>query len=65
MAGQIRQRGERTWLVRWFLGRNAQGKREYEAATVHRTKKEARRSSEKSWARLTRARICPALAAFW
>lgn len=42
MPGQIIPRGERTWLVRIFLGRDPQTqKRKYEGHTVHGTKKEA------------------------
>ena len=42
MAGQIIPRGERTWLVRVFLGKDPQtGKRLYKNKTVHGTKKEA------------------------
>lgn len=41
MAGQIVKRGERTFLVRVFLGRNADGKRKYLNETVRGTKKEA------------------------
>lgn len=42
MAGQIIERGERTWLVRIFVGRDPQtGKRKYEGHTVHGTKKDA------------------------
>jgi len=40
MAGQIIQRGERTWLVRLYVGR-VQGKRKYDGHTVHGTKKDA------------------------
>lgn len=41
-SGQIIQRGERTWLVRVFLGREA-GKRKYANRTVHGIKKDAER----------------------
>jgi hypothetical protein len=42
MAGQIIERGERTWLVRIYVGRDQQtGKRRYEGHTVHGTKKDA------------------------
>jgi integrase len=42
MAGQIIQRGERTWLVRVYVGRDPRtGKRVYENKTIHGTKKEA------------------------
>jgi integrase len=42
MAGQIIERGERTWLVRVYIGRDRDGKRKYESHTVHGTKKDAR-----------------------
>ncbi len=41
MAGQVIARGDRTWLVRVFLGRGADGKRRYHNHTVHGTKKDA------------------------
>jgi integrase len=42
MAGQIIARGERTWLVRIYVGRDLKtGKRKYDGHTVHGTKKDA------------------------
>ncbi len=41
MAGQIIARGKNRWLVRIYLGRDSQGKRQYLNQTVHGTKKEA------------------------
>jgi integrase len=41
MAGQIEKRGDRVWMVRVFVGRNAEGKRKYANRTVHGTKKDA------------------------
>jgi integrase len=41
MAGQIIKRGENTWLVRIFSGRDAEGKRRYLNKTVRGTKREA------------------------
>jgi len=42
MAGQIIERGEQTWLVRIFLGRDPQtGKRKWLNHTIHGTKKKA------------------------
>lgn len=41
MAGQIIKRGERTWLVRIFLGRDANGKQMFHRKTIHGTKKDA------------------------
>jgi integrase len=38
MAGSIINRGKSTWLVRIFLGRNAEGRREYLNHTIHGTK---------------------------
>ena len=44
MAGQIVPRGERTWLVRVFIGRDSDtGKRQYQNKTIHGTKKDAQR----------------------
>lgn len=42
MAGQIIKRGE-SWLVRIFLGRDANGERKYFNKTIHGTKKEAQK----------------------
>ncbi|HYE72528.1 MAG TPA: integrase [Blastocatellia bacterium] len=41
MAGQIIKRGENTWLVRIFTGRDESGKRHYHNHTVRGTKKDA------------------------
>lgn len=41
MAGQIIKRGERTWLVRTFSGRDGQGKRHYANKMIHGSKKDA------------------------
>lgn len=44
MAGQLIQRGERTWLVRVFLGRDTQtGKRKYHNKTIRGNRKDAQR----------------------
>ena len=43
MAGQIIARGENTWVVRVFMGRDANGKRRYHNKTVHGTKKDAQK----------------------
>src|SRR6266480_7249867 len=41
-AGQIIPRGERTWLVRVFMGRDADsGKRKYVNKTIHGTLRDA------------------------
>ncbi len=42
-SGQITARGERKWLVRWYVDTDASGKRKYSAKTVHGTKKAAQR----------------------
>lgn len=47
MAGQIIKRGERTWLVRIFMGRDANGKQQFHHKTVHGTKKDAEQYSNK------------------
>jgi integrase len=41
MAGQVIKRGEKNWLVRIFMGRDAQGKRRYLNTTVRGTKRDA------------------------
>lgn len=43
MAGQIYKRGERTWQVRIFMGRDANGKQIFHRKTIHGTKKDADR----------------------
>ena len=43
MAGQIIKRGENTWTVRIFLGRDTNGKRRYFNKTIHGTKREAQK----------------------
>lgn len=44
MAGQLIQRGERTWLVRVFLGRDSKtGKRRYHNHTIRGAKKDAQK----------------------
>lgn len=43
MTGQIIKRGENTWYIRIFLGRDADGKRKYFNKTIHGTKKEAQK----------------------
>lgn len=43
MTGQLIKRGENTWLVRIFLGRNAKDIRKYFNKTIHGTKKDAQR----------------------
>src|SRR5258706_8962911 len=44
MPGQLIQRGEKTWTLRIFQGRDAAGKRQYLNRTIHGTKKEAQRA---------------------
>jgi integrase len=41
VAGQVGKRGDNTWLVRVFLGRDLTGKRKYYNKTIHGTKREA------------------------
>ena len=43
MAGQIIKRGEKVWTVRIFLGRTAEGNRQYQNKTIHGTKKDAQK----------------------
>lgn len=41
MAGQIIKRGDKTWVVRIFTGRDANGKRSYQNKTIKGNKKDA------------------------
>lgn len=43
MAGQIIKRADRTWLVRIYLGRGANGKRQYQNHTIHGVKLDAQK----------------------
>jgi integrase len=43
MAGQIIKRGERTWVVRIFMGRDGNGKRRYFNKTIRGTAKDAQK----------------------
>ena len=44
MAGQLLWRGDRTWMVRIFLGRDPlTGKRKYHNKTVHGSRRDAQR----------------------
>lgn len=43
MAGQLIQRGESTWLIRVFNGRDSGGKRQYISKTVRGSKKDAQK----------------------
>lgn len=43
MAGQIIKRGDRTWLIRIFMGRDAIGKQKFHHKTIHGTKRDAER----------------------
>ena len=40
-SGQITARGERKWLVRWYVSVDAKGKRRYSSKIVHGTKRDA------------------------
>src|ERR1700676_3508567 len=42
-AGQIIKRGNNKWLVRLFLGRNSDGKRQYQNQYIHGTRKDAQK----------------------
>ena len=48
MAGQIIKRGDRTWLVRIFMGRDAKGKQVFHHKTIHGTKKDAEQYRNKA-----------------
>lgn len=43
MAGQIIKRGDRVWIVRIFLGRTSEGKRQYQNQTIRGTKSDAQK----------------------
>jgi integrase len=63
MPGQIISRGERTWLVRVYLGRDPQtGKRRYEAQTVHGTKKDAQKRLTEVLGKLDKGAYAPGTA---
>ncbi|MCP5059478.1 MAG: site-specific integrase [bacterium] len=59
MPGQIIQRGDRKYLVRWFIGRDAKGKRKYGSKTVHGTKKAAQKQLRAALGRQDRGLIAP------
>jgi integrase len=42
-SGEIAARGDRKWLVRWFLGADDNGKKRYKSKMVHGTKRDAQR----------------------
>src|SRR3954449_5093447 len=43
MAGQIIKRGERTWLIRIFMGRDDNSKQKFHHKTIHGVKRDAER----------------------
>jgi integrase len=43
MAGQVIKRGKRSWQVKIFMGRDANGKQKFHRKTIHGTKKDAQR----------------------
>lgn len=43
MAGTIQKKGENTWIVRIYLGRNAEGKTKHFNKTIHGSKKDAQK----------------------
>lgn len=48
MAGQIIKRGDKTWLVRIFMGRDNKGKQLFHHKTIHGTKKDAEQYRNKA-----------------
>ena len=44
MAGHIQQRGETSWRLHAFIGRDANGRKRHATKTVHGTKREADRA---------------------
>ncbi len=53
MAGQIIKRGDKTWLVRIFMGRDGNGKRRYLNKTIRGNKKDAERYLSKTQTEIT------------
>jgi integrase len=53
MAGQIIKRGDRTWLVRIFVGRDGKGKRRYLNKTIKGNKKDAEAYLNKTLAEIS------------
>lgn len=52
-AGQIIKRGERKWVVRIFMGRDEQGKRNYLNKTIKANKKDAQEYLTRTLAAIT------------
>jgi integrase len=60
MAGQIIPRGDRTWMVRVFIGRDPMtGKRKYEGQTVHGTKKDAQKKLNEALSKIDKGEYVP------
>src|SRR5690606_33382777 len=51
MPGQIEKRGPRRWRVRWYIGRDASGKRRYGSLMVEGTRRDAERALRETLAR--------------
>jgi integrase len=47
MSGQVIPKGDRKWLVRWYVGRDAQNKRVYNSETVNGTHAQAQQALRK------------------
>lgn len=47
MSGQVIPKGDRKWLVRWYVGRDANGKRVYNSETVNGTHAQAQQALRK------------------
>ena len=62
--GQIIPRGPKTWLIRVFNGRDANGKRQYHSKTVHGTKVIARQYLTMALWMRERAALLSALARY-
>src|SRR5262245_31210489 len=58
-VGQVIPRGERRWLIRWFLGRDGPGKRRYGSRTIHGTKKDAQKALREKHSRQDRGIAAP------
>ncbi len=59
MKGQIEKRGEGVYRLRWYLGRDASGKRRYGSKTIRGTKKQATRALREVLARQDRGHAVP------
>ena len=62
MAGHIQQRGDRTWRLHAFVGRDAKGRKRYASKTVHGTKRDAEQALAAFVTEVNRDRSASAIA---